>query len=889
MGGKRYENDILTLPMMPLVSKSIPPLTRESYEPPNRIVCLLDQARACRITFVNGAEGYGKTTLLTEWYRKLKAEGLNVVWFTCDANDLDEDRFWMNFHYAVCTAFEGVGIPSYEELNSMPLSQAVFTLANNLCLAASERGGLYIIVERLDILQGSLSIDSLMMLIGALSDDVHFVLSSRKVYTKYDFSQALGLDTPLVISNSDLALTEEEFACALRERTNRQLDDDLVQIAYRKTLGWPYALNILASLVNVSDETRRTVEAFSGAETHMRDFFLYEVFNPLPPHLQDFLVATSSIGVLNEQLCSYVLDNDDVGDYLNELFISNAFVMPLDSNRQRYICHPLFSDWLSEVKAPQLPRVEWRSLNGRAATWTSKHSMPIAAAKHLILASEQADILNLTACAYPDLPIGDIRKLADFRNVPSFEELHPCFMLLAAWAYAYAADVDNMRLWAHAVRDYGSGEVSDDVSLSLAVLEVKGLCLECRFDEGRKQASEISPLLMGIEHVPLRIMLANCNAEALDHQGMLDLGMEKHKAFASLASFGSFEFLGAINRYEMAYSYFEQGQLTQAAQICKSIIANIVDDHPVLGAAMALEALIGVVQGRWTSGESCLDDARSLVSRKRNVDMFIDWSIARAWAYAYEGRTEMAEAVLLDAMNTVKLSPFAIPRGASVLPFQSRAILSLLGGDEKNAADAYLEFDQLGVPPTAHSAIVRKFVELVLSKDGDIAEQLSSLIDAACGHGYKMLELDLTIELSNYLFTNGLKTKAMRALHGIVGYAAQEEVASPFIWRARFIRPLLVSYASSAKLDYARRSFMKRVLKRPEFSLSEGNEEAFGQVVLTERERDVLELAIEGMTRKEISHELCISESTVKTHLSHMYAKYGVTRFRDLVAVASES
>ena len=82
---------------------------------------------------------------------------------------------------------------------------------------------------------------------------------------------------------------------------------------------------------------------------------------------------------------------------------------------------------------------------------------------------------------------------------------------------------------------------------------------------------------------------------------------------------------------------------------------------------------------------------------------------------------------------------------------------------------------------------------------------------------------------------------------------------------------------------------MKRVLKRPEFSLPEGNEEAFGQVVLTERERDVLELAIEGMTRKEISHELCISESTVKTHLSHMYAKYGVTRFRDLVAVASES
>lgn len=46
---------------------------------------------------------------------------------------------------------------------------------------------------------------------------------------------------------------------------------------------------------------------------------------------------------------------------------------------------------------------------------------------------------------------------------------------------------------------------------------------------------------------------------------------------------------------------------------------------------------------------------------------------------------------------------------------------------------------------------------------------------------------------------------------------------------------------------------------------------------LTEREKEVLQLAAEGMANKQIALSLSISEHTVKFHLSSIYTKLGVT------------
>jgi len=55
---------------------------------------------------------------------------------------------------------------------------------------------------------------------------------------------------------------------------------------------------------------------------------------------------------------------------------------------------------------------------------------------------------------------------------------------------------------------------------------------------------------------------------------------------------------------------------------------------------------------------------------------------------------------------------------------------------------------------------------------------------------------------------------------------------------------------------------------------------------LTERERDVLALLVEGLTNPEIADRLYISDSTVKTHVSNILSKLGVSTRTEAASLA---
>ncbi|WP_326577236.1 response regulator transcription factor [Streptomyces sp. NBC_00481] len=61
-----------------------------------------------------------------------------------------------------------------------------------------------------------------------------------------------------------------------------------------------------------------------------------------------------------------------------------------------------------------------------------------------------------------------------------------------------------------------------------------------------------------------------------------------------------------------------------------------------------------------------------------------------------------------------------------------------------------------------------------------------------------------------------------------------------------------------------------------------------GNEPLSAREREVLTLVAKGTSNREIARELFISEATVKTHLTHLYAKLGAKDRAAAVAKAYE-
>ncbi|HEU0285597.1 MAG TPA: LuxR C-terminal-related transcriptional regulator, partial [Nocardioidaceae bacterium] len=63
---------------------------------------------------------------------------------------------------------------------------------------------------------------------------------------------------------------------------------------------------------------------------------------------------------------------------------------------------------------------------------------------------------------------------------------------------------------------------------------------------------------------------------------------------------------------------------------------------------------------------------------------------------------------------------------------------------------------------------------------------------------------------------------------------------------------------------------------------------ASGWASLTPTEREVVRLVVDGLSNPEIASRLFVSRSTVKTHLSHVYAKLGVANRTELAAMATE-
>ena len=291
-----------------------------------------------------------------------------------------------------------------------------------------------------------------------------------------------------------------------------------------------------------------------------------------------------------------------------------------------------------------------------------------------------------------------------------------------------------------------------------------------------------------------------------------------------------------------------------------------------------------------------LSRALARVSLQTNIDMYVDTHLALARLRMAKGELAESLEIVVELLDDVKGR--LIPRNldVSARAFGMTAALAL--GDLSKAYAWKESLEAYATSPDILRAVPCLLSLLSLADfEGDF-EEAGSLVEvceervAKMGGRYMaatfaMLKAHLYADMGNETEANIAMTKSLElSMRG--GYLMMYCTGGSTIYG------LLLGVAARQRGSAMLKAHAKRVLSvmeppTGEETSSAPTDEVAGFWALTEREREVMGLLNQGLSRSEIARAQSVSQNTVKTHLKNIYAKLGVHSRSEVLRIAQEN
>ena len=367
------------------------PLPRPEYLSRPRLLELLTTAYPKRkITLIDAPPGYGKTTLLAQWYSN---EGANLptAWVSLDEQDNDPVRLWAHVTEAIrqitpeeevfgTNGFVGMST-NYRELIDTKLP----VLINGL---AELPQGVTLVLDDYHCIKESECHELVSFFVEHLPEKVHLILSTR-----HDLPLPLGRwrarDEVNEIRAEQLAFSEEETATLLKDSLGLDIDPGDLHALFERTEGWPAAIYLAALSLRGKKDIHAFIESFRGSNRFIFELLAEEILATLSDEEREFLLQSSILKRLSASLCEAVTGTKNSGRILRELEHSNLFVVPLDDHGEWYRYHQLFAEFLRyelNNTRPQLVPM----LHKRASEWFEQAGLVEEAINHAFTADKFA-------------------------------------------------------------------------------------------------------------------------------------------------------------------------------------------------------------------------------------------------------------------------------------------------------------------------------------------------------------------------------------------------------------------------------------------------------------------------------------------------------------------
>lgn len=872
--------------------------------------CFIDDPSA-RLIMLQAPAGFGKTTLMTQYWSRLRSQRVPCGWLTLDQSDNDMRCFMA---YLIGMLGKSLLIPEGQARLLLGGDGKVPNSTGSLVVNVLDRlsrniDPCVIFLDDMEIVANPEVSDFVTRLIELSHPNVRFVIASRSI-PKIGLGRLRLQGGLREIGPEILRFKEAETTSFVVSRLGgARLDERDIHELHHRTEGWPAALQLACLSLEERADAKGFVHSFSGRNGDLAEYLAEDVLERQPENVRDVLLATSLFRRFNGPLCEAVTGQDDAIGVLSQLETAGMFLRRIETGDSgswlEY--HSLFSEFLRGqllLRHPNRIPVIYQ----KASQWYESQGFIVDAADY----ARRAGDLTRSVSLFESIAMSLIHQgmlntvIAYAEGLPHNQlENHSRLYLAYIWALAFERRFDTA--WG-ALRRFASSPAfckALDPEIRDNYLTLESMIPACSDDFGTVERRAFSALKQmsrtdTFEHGALANVAAHCRmarGEFSLARETLAAAQASHSAAGSLfgqifsqmlhglADLSELHLRNATDRLRGAFEQAHEavGTSSRSGAVVAGFLADaLYETNDIAGARLALQDYLPLI------AESGIPDAVITSYCTLARIQWLENDDAGALATLADGKTVGFRRALPRVVNTLRweIGRFKFLQGERVEA--ERCIREI---DEDDPLGSH-EPGLMTPPETLVRDIASLRMALWQGRAARAAGKLPQLIRDARRRRFprRLLKLQLlyALALGNENDHSGAVSAVAEALlmgtnQGFVRIYLDEGPLVMNLVRAARSRLLAISPPERAEAvgrrweELVTMAAHDRVASSIAFEsgLTCGaniREESLTEAA-TMREVEILEFLSHGLSNREIARRMVISETTVKWHLRNIFGK----------------
>ena len=776
------------------------------------------------LTTVVAPMGYGKTTAVN-WYLEqcTKNKDIKIIRISVYSDNLE--IFWKSIQ----NAFIHAGYDFVKDYICPNDMSGLWLLADDICHELNGDKGCYIFIDDFHLLTDGHVIDFLCILVNHLPANVHVIVASRDRFLPAKEIVRLG-NKVYQIGIEHLRLNYTELG-VYAHRSGIELDNEQIEALLYSSEGW-------FSAVYLNLRTLLESGVLPNQNSDIYTTFTSAMIEPLPLLLQEFLAVMGLADEFTVEMASFITEDHDAQKILRVLSEQNAFVKCLPdgltyrfhhmmkecakrrfnqmSDNQQAFYLERYGIWYENTKEYLYALMAYRNskdYEGILRVIQKDAGIMLSSIDPKIVLKDTDECPKDILKAHPLAILVLMRRMFTWREIPKMMELKG--LLLEA--------IDEN----HNLSEVERGNLLGECDLIMSFICYNDISAMSRLH--RSASAQMSRLSISIQNSggwtfdsPSVLMMFHRLAGELDSElKEMDECMPHYYKVTNNHGQGAENIMRAEATFMRGYFTDAYIELEQAyARVAGNGQMNMTLCADFLAWRLSLCADI--------QPQCSFKERYDELLSYHNSQWFKIWLTTSAYYHALKGEVDkIPEVFISHQLSTISFLAPGKPMIEMVenqVYLAEKAYAKIIGRSEK----------QLAICEMMHYALVALHIKIQTA----IA--------------FEML---------------GKSEEANKYLKEALNDASPDGLVMPFVENYEYLYPILIRQMQSPLIS--------RITELGETVRKHRTLHKVPRVlnILTEREKEIVELMIKHLTNREIADELYLSEGTVKQYVNQIYAK----------------